>query len=75
MKIYVAHIEFKDGYNFCVAQSTDGMFKAIDKYVREWWEKEMAGETMPDNLKDRIDAYFEENEYEFYVWDETELLE
>ena len=74
MKIYIATIEHKHGTNTYAARSESGLFEAIDEYVREWWDDEMADEIMPNNLQDRIDAYFEDTEYEFFDQYETELL-
>lgn len=75
-KLWVAVVHHNHGENFHVSITKEGLFEQLFEFVKEWWKREMEGQTMPEDHGEAIDQYFARlNEVgeEFYEWGETEL--
>ena len=69
MDVWVVNVSHRHGVNIYVAATEELAWDELYQYVKDNWEYELGGTSMPEGRDDAIGMYFERVEEEFYDLD------
>lgn len=74
-QVWVLHIEHRHGSDYWVCATRQIAEVVLDNYVKEWWPQDGPdGMSIPKRRDDRIEAFFDDNDREFYSLSNLPLL-